>query len=234
MRPSRFWGVGLLLVLVDPVRASEDVATPLAVDFKKAPVGSWAEYTIAVGGEVEKTMKARWAFLGRDGGGITLELTMEGGAAGSAQVGGKVVTRMVLVPDPVGAAKPFRELVMQLEGREPMEIPLDMTGLPAQKFQNPDPKKMVGRQTIVVGGRSIETSHYHDVLPDSVVVSWLSTDVPPLGVVKILSTPKPGAEGPGGKPLPVVTMELVAHGKDARPAITRAAKRFDPEGGEAR
>jgi hypothetical protein len=238
MSPSRYRGVWLLPLLVAgllPIAArGGDVSstTPLAVDFKRAPVGSWAEYTIKVGTAVEGTMKIRWAFLGRDAGSNTLELTMEGLAAASPKLGGKVVTRMVLVPDPVGATRPFRQIVMQLGDAEPMEVPLEMTGLPAQKFQNPDPKKMVGKQTMVVGTGSFQTSHYHDVLPDSVVDSWLSTEVPPLGVVKILSTPKLGAEGPGGKPLPTVTMELVAHGTDARPTITRAVRRFDPEGGE--
>jgi hypothetical protein len=60
-----------------------------------------------------------------------------------------------------------------------------------------------------------------------VVDSWISEQVPPLGVVKIVSVPRPGAVGPGGKPLPTVTMELVGHGKGARPVIIRPAKRFD-------
>jgi hypothetical protein len=237
MRASRSWAIwvsALLLAGVLPVAAwGQDLSSnlPLAVDFKRAPVGSWAEYTIAVGPAVEGTMKARWAFLGRDASSNTLELTMEGPAAASSKLGGKVVTRMVLVSDPVGAARPFKQIVMQLADREPLEVPLEMTGLPAQKFQNPDPKKMVGRQMIAVPAGSFSTSHYHDVLPDSVVDSWLSTEVPPLGVVKIVSVPKPGAEGPNAKPLPTVIMELRAHGQDARPAITRPARRFDPEAG---
>jgi hypothetical protein len=40
-------------------------------------------------------------------------------------------------------------------------------------------------------------------------------------VIKIVSTPRPDAAGPGGRPLPPVTMELTARGQDARPAITR-------------
>jgi hypothetical protein len=79
-----------------------------------------------------------------------------------------------------------------------------------------------------VAGGSLAASHYRDVLPDSTVDSWLSDAIPPLGVVKIVSTPRPDAAGPGGKPLPPVTMELVAHGRDARPAITRPARPFTP------
>jgi hypothetical protein len=235
MRPSRSRGVSavpLLLAVILPAAALGQGDTPLAVDFKRAPIGTWAEYSIKVGTAASTTMKTRWAFLGRDASSNTVELTMEGPATASSRVGGKVVTRMVLVPDPVGATRPFRQLVMQMGDREPMEVPLEMTGLPAQKFQNPDPKKRVGKETIRVAAGTFETNHYRDVLPDSTVDSWLSTGVPPLGVVKIVSVPKPGAEGPGGKPLPPVTMELLAHGKDARPAITRPVKPFDPEAGE--
>jgi hypothetical protein len=215
-----------LLALV--VVADLAPAPPLAVDFKRAPVGSWAEYAMKVGPAGEVKMNTRWAFLGRDGTGNTVELVMDGPAAAGGRVGGKVVTRMVLLPDPVGSSKPFRQIVMQLGDREPVEIPLNMTGLPAQKFQNPDPKKLVDRPVITVAAGSFHTDHYRDVLPDSTVDSWLCDQVPPLGVVKIVSTPRPDAPGPGGKPLPPVTMELLGHGKDARPIITRPARPFDP------
>jgi hypothetical protein len=212
----------LLILLPAPAWAQSPALT---VDLQKAAVGTWAEYAVKVG--ADRTMKTRWAFLKRDADGNTLELTTEGPAASSPQLG-KVVTRMVLAPDPIGMSKPFKQLVVQLGAREPVEIPLDLPGLPAQKFQNPDPKKMIGKETIVVAGGSLAASHYRDVLPDSTVDSWLSDAIPPLGVVKIVSTPRPDAAGPGGKPLPPVTMELVAHGRDARPAITRPARPFTP------
>jgi hypothetical protein len=232
----RLW-ISILLTTVlgqGPSRADGEATSPgplpLTVDFKRAPVGSWAEYAVTVGGAGGGTMKVRWAFLGRDAGGNTLELVMEGPAAATPRVGGRVVTRMVLVPDPVGASRPFRALVMQIGDREPVAVPLDLPGLPAQKFQNPDPKKRVGRETIKVAAGALDTSHYHDVLPDSVVDSWVSDRVPPLGVVKIVSTPRPEAEGPGGRPLPPVTMELLARGQGAQPLITRAARPLHADG----
>ena len=200
---------------------------PLTVDLQRAPVGSWAEYVIRSG---TATMTARWALLAREPGGNTLELTLDGPAAESGRLGGKVVTRMVLAPDPVGLGKPFKQLVVQLGERAPVELPLDLPGLPGQKFQNPDPKKLVKRETVTIAGAAFTTGHYRDDLPDSTVDSWLSDRVPPLGVVKIRSTPRPDAEGPGGRPLPVVTMELVAHGRDARPAITRPPVPFQASG----
>jgi hypothetical protein len=151
---------------------------------------------------------------------------MEGPAASSSKVGGKVVTRMVLIPDPIGSGRPIRELVVQLGDREPVDVPVELSGLPGQKFQNPDPKKLVERAAIAVAAGTFATGRYQELLPDSTVDSWLSAEVPPLGVVKIQSTPRAGAVGPAGKPLPPVTMELIAHGKDARPTITRPPRPF--------
>jgi hypothetical protein len=232
----------LLLCLVAgafPARAVADgSALPpgpaLTVDFKRAPVGTWAEYATKVGGAAEAAMRTRWAFLARDAEGNTLELTLDGPAAESARLGGKLVTRMLLAPDPIGLGKPIKRLVVQVGDREPLEIPNDLPGLPGQKFQNPDPKKLVGKETITVAAGTFAANHYKDVLPDSTVDSWLSDEVPPLGVVKIQSTPRPDATGPGGRPLPPVTMELVARGKDAKPAITRAPKPFTPGAAEQR
>ena len=221
--------LALLVAALLPLTAVAD-GPPLTVDFKRAPVGSWAEYTVKVGPAGNLMMKTRWAFLARNAQSNTVELTMEGPAAATPEIGGKIVTRMVLLPDPIGAGKPFRQIVVQLADREPQDIPVDMPGLPQQKFQNPDPKKLVDRPTITVPAGTFSTGHYRDVLPDSVVDSWLSDRVPPLGVVKIVSTPRPDTVGPGGKPMPPVTMELLANGKDARPAITRPVQPFDPGG----
>jgi hypothetical protein len=207
--------------------AGPAVPTPLACDFKKAPVGSWAEYTTTVGGADPVAMQTRWAFLGRDSRGNTLELTLAGGPA-IARLGGKVVTRMVLVPDPVGVSKPFRQLVMQMGDGDPVEVPLNMEGLPGQKFQNPDPKKLVGKETIKVAAGTFATSHYREIWEECTVDAWLNDQVPPLGVIKTRVTPTPGILGPGGKPMPPVTMELRAHGKAAKPAITRTPRPLAP------
>jgi hypothetical protein len=216
--------LALAVLMIVPAIARAQATGPLGpppallCDLKRATPGTWADYAVAVtAGPAAATMKVRWAFLQRNAGGSTVELTVDKPAA----LGGKVVTRMVLVPDPIGDARPFRQIVVQQADGEPVDIPLDTPGLPAQKFQNPDPKKLVDRPTITVPAGTFATNHYRDVLPDSTVDSWLSDDVHPLGVVKIQSTPHPEVEGPGGKSLPPVTMELVARGRDARATITR-------------
>src|SRR5688572_16934131 len=106
-----------LALLATPAQAQ--APAPLACDFKKAPVGSWADYTVKSGAT---SMSARWAFLGRDASGNTVELTLDGAGASSHKLGGRVVTRMLLVPDPVGVSKPFKRMVMQLGDREPVDV----------------------------------------------------------------------------------------------------------------
>jgi hypothetical protein len=203
--------------------AAAAAPTPLACDFKRVAVGAWAEYTTTVGGPEPVALQTRWAFLGRDARGNTLELTLAGTAA-IARLGGKVVTRMLLVPDPIGASKPFRQLVMQMGDGEPVEVPLELPGLPGQKFQNPDPKKLVGKETIKVAAGTFATSHYREIWEECTVDAWLSEQVPPLGVIRTVITAAPGILGPGGKPMPPVTMELRAHGQGAKAAITRAPR----------
>jgi hypothetical protein len=229
------WGRAILLIWLAGLPAAAPGQSPalpgpipLAVDFKKAPLGSWATYTIKTHDPAAETLQTRWAFLGRDAAGNTLELTVRGSSPALTRLGGQVVTRLVLVPDPVGVSRPFRQMVMQLGDRDPIEVPLDLPGLPGHKFQNPDPKKRLGRETIRVAGGTWVTSHYREIWEESTVDAWVSDQVPPLGLVKTTVTPTPGTLGPGGRPMPAVTMELVAHGKDARPAITRPPQPFVP------
>jgi hypothetical protein len=201
-------------------------STPLALDLKKVAVGSWAEYAMSVGKGDGMTVKSRWALVARDASGNTMEMTAEGPAL--ARVGGKMVVKTILVPDPVKAEKPVKQMVVKMGENDPMEMPLDMPGMPAQRFEKPDPKKLVAKEQIKVPAGTFKASHYRDVNENVTVDSWVSDEVAPLGMVKVVTTPKPGAIGPGGQPMSVVTMELTARGKDAKAIINKPAKPFDP------
>jgi hypothetical protein len=190
-------------------------ATPLAVDLKKVPLGSWAEYKIAFG---DKAAKARWALVGRKPDNVIIEMIMEGGPA--AQMGGKMTARLVMSPDPTKTDHAVKQMVMQLEGQDPMEMPTQGTN---QKFEKPDPKKLIGKETITVPAGEIATSHYRDNNPERGTIDmWISEAVPPLGLVKLSFAPK------AGSPMPPVSMELAGKGKDAKPIITKTPKPFDP------
>jgi hypothetical protein len=201
--------------------------TPLALDLKKVPVGSWAEYSMVMGpGGGGLTMKSRWALVAKDASSNTMEMSAEGQPL--AQVGGKMVVKTVLVPDPVNAPKPIKQMVMKMGDNDPMEFPLDMPGMPPQKFEKPDPKKLVGKESVKTPAGTFKASHYRETNENGTVDAWVSEDAPPLGMVKVVTTPKAGATGPGGQPMPPMTMQLVAKGKDAKPTITKPAKPFDP------
>lgn len=217
--------IALALVLLPAVAAAQPTGSPqslpLVVDLRKAAVGSWAEYGMTFG---EATMKSRWALVARDASSTTLEMSMQGGP--TVQMGGKVTLKMVLDPDPIGAAKPVKEIVMQIGDGSPMQAPPDA---PAQKFQKPDAKTLVGKETIKVAAGSFKTTHYRDHSPVGTVDVWVSEEIPPLGLVKVVTTPEPKTGGASPPPIPPATMELVATGTGAKPTITKPAKPFDPQ-----
>jgi hypothetical protein len=224
MRPLPF--LALTLVLSSPALAFAQPGepTPLTLDLKKVPVGAWSEYTMALGkGKDAMTVKSRWSLVARDANSNTLEMSAEGPPLEA--MGGKSVVKMVLAPDPISSDHPVKQMVVQVGARDPMELPADM---PSQRFQKPDPKKLVGKETVKVPAGTFKTSHYHDVNSTATVDYWTSDDAQPLGLVKLTSTPKPGALAPNGQPMPPVNLQLSAKGKDAKATITKPAKPFDP------
>src|SRR6185436_14973491 len=108
-------------------------------------VGAWAEYAMTVGPGEGMKVKSRWALVARDANSNTLEMSAEGGPLEGT--GGKTIVKMVLVPDPVKSDHPVKQMVLQVGNKDPMEMPVDMPGMPAQKFEKPDPKKLVGKES---------------------------------------------------------------------------------------
>jgi hypothetical protein len=215
--------IALALVLLPAAAAAQPIGTPqslpLVVDLKTAAVGSWAEYAMTFG---KNKMKSRWALVSRGSSSITLEMTMRGGVV--AQMGDKVTLKLVLDPDPVGAANPVKEIAMQIGDGDPMLGPPDS---PAQKFQKPDPKTLVGKETIKVAAGSMKTTHYRDHTPAGTVDVWVNDGVPPLGLVKVVATPEPETGKSKLQRAPPFFMELAATGTDAKPTVTKPAKPFD-------
>ncbi len=197
---------------------------PLVVDMKKVPVGSWAEYGMNFG---ELKMKSRWALVARDDKSNTMEMSMDNPMAAQMPGGGKITLKMVMDPDPVKAENPVKEMIMQIGDGEPMLAPAEA---PRQKFQKPDARTLVGKESIKVQAGTFKTSHYRDHSNVGTVDVWVSEDVPPLGLVKVLTTPEPQEAGGKKVEIPPAVMELVATGTGAKPAITKPAKPFNPAG----
>jgi hypothetical protein len=190
---------------------------PMVVDLKKAEIGSWASYSMTMG---QMSMSTKLALVARDATSVSMETSMEGGMM--AMMGGKMTVKLVMDPDPTSAAKPVKQIVMQVGDQDPMLAPDTM---PAQKFSRPDPNTLVGKETIKVAAGSFKTSHYRSKTEQGTADVWVSEDVLPTGLVKLTTS----SIQAGDQQLPGVTMELAASGKGAKPIITKAPTPFDPQ-----
>jgi hypothetical protein len=190
---------------------------PMVVDLKKVDIGTWASYSMTVG---DMSMTSKLALVARDASSVTMETSMEGGMM--AMMGGKMTMRLVMDPDPTTAAKPVKQMVMQVGDQDPMLAPDTMQ---AQKYSKPDPNTLVGKETIKVAGGSFKTSHYRTKTEQGTVDVWVSEDAPPTGLVKLTTPPMQA----GGQQVPGMVMELTAMGKGAKPTITKTPKPFDPQ-----
>jgi hypothetical protein len=189
---------------------------PLVVDMKKVELGSWAEYTMTMG---SITLSSRWALVARDAKSNTLEMTTKGGP-----VAKPVVLRMVLAADPTSGEKAPKPMVMQFGDDAPMFVPPDT---PVQKFQQPDPKNLVGKEDLKVAAGTFKTTHYRDKNAMGTVDVWVNETVSPLGLVKVITSPEVDKNAPAAMQIPAATMELAATGTSAKPAITKKPKPFD-------
>ena len=189
---------------------------PLVVDMKKVEIGSWAEYSMTMG---SITLSSRWALVARDAKSNTLEMTTKGGP-----VAKPVVLRMVLAADPTSSDKTPKPMVMQFGDDAPMLVPSDT---PVQSFQHPDPKNLVAKEDLKVPAGTFKTSHYRDKNAMGTVDVWVNETVPPLGLVKVITTPEVDKSAPAAMQVPAATMELSAMGTGAKAVITKKPKPFD-------
>jgi hypothetical protein len=193
-------------------------ALPLAVDMQKVQVGAWSEYKMSMG---SMTLWSRWALVARDDKSSTLESTTRG-----SRVAKQIAVRMVLPPDPTSDEKPPRPAVVQFGDEPPMLVPKDE---PAQKFQRPEEKKLVGKEEIKVAAGTFKTAHYREKNPNGTVDLWVSETVFPLGIVKLVTTPEVDKHEPAAMQVPPAVMELVASGKGAKPVITKKPRPFNKD-----
>ncbi len=189
---------------------------PLVVDMTKIEVGSWAEYKMGMG---SISLISRWALVARDATSNTLEMTTTGAA-----VAKPVVLRMVLPADPTSSAKLKKPMAVQFGHEDPMLAPPDT---PVQRFQRPDDKNLVGKEELKVAAGTFQTRHYREKNTMGTVDIWVSESVPPLGVVKVLTTPEVDKGAPEAMQIPAATMELAGTGTGDKPAITKKPKPYD-------
>jgi hypothetical protein len=131
---------------------------------------------------------------------------------------------MVLAADPTSGEKAPKPMVMQFGDDAPMLVPSDT---PVQKFQQPDPKNLVGKEELKVAAGTFKTTHYREKNAMGTVDVWVNETVSPLGLVKVITTPEVDKKAPSAMQIPAATMELSGTGTGAKPAITKKPKPFD-------
>jgi hypothetical protein len=216
--------------------------TPVGAALDKVPVGTWAEYSIKRGDGPPR--KLRQALVGKEGTAFVIETRGENGR------GERVLSKTVVDADPSkeGAVK---SSVVQLGDADPMMMPAGRPpgapgageaegrgpgaggerrgGMRGARFLKPDPKTLVGKESVKVAGGSFEAQHYKAESPRGGIINyWLAKDAGPFGLVKL------EWDRPAGEDDAKVVVELAAKGKGAKPELTKPAKPFDPEAMRAR
>jgi hypothetical protein len=230
--------------------------TPVAVPLDKVPVGTWAEYSVKRGTD-QPDRKVKFALVGKEGGGFVVErssdtqrgkiitrTTVEADPTKEGAVK-KVVTqfgdndpmempagRMGGGPGGPGGGGPGGGgpgAGGPGGGGEGRGGPggEGRGGRGGAGFLKPDPKKLLGKETVKLASGTYQAEHYHQDGPRGGTIDiWVAKDTGPLGVVKMEFDRPAGPDGDGGGRS---TMELVAKGKGAKSEITKPVKPFDPE-----
>ncbi|HEY0713539.1 MAG TPA: hypothetical protein VGF45_12750, partial [Polyangia bacterium] len=224
--------------------------TPVAAALDKVPIGTWAEYQIKRGEGPPR--KLRHALVGKSGSDFVVESRNEGprgkmitqttvtndpageGAVKKviSQMGDQDPMEMPLGPprDKAGE-KPAAGEQRPHHGPGPkmgrgMGRAGGMMGGMNARFLKPDPKALVGKETVTLAAGTFTAEHYRQTGPRGGTVDfWINKDVGPFGLVK-MEVDRPGGpdDGDSGK----VTFELSARGTGAKAEITKPAKPFDP------
>jgi hypothetical protein len=210
MKGLRAATVGFALVVLGvPALASAQIAVPLmtaGLDLRNAPVGSYSDYveTVAQSEAGPPPTKIHQALVKKDSRTYTVETVLEG-------ANGKVVYQVTLrapITSPLG----IQRVVGQHDDNPPMELDTKIVRYAGK----PDPKALVGEEEIEVPGGRLKTKHYRYPSSGMTVDDWITDSV---GVFRFVR-----AERKGFKPY---KMELVRHGTDAKPVITKPAQPHD-------
>ena len=152
----------------------------------KPVVGSGAQYQMTA---KNGTMSFAYVIVGQEdvegSAGYWMEIRSE-----NPGMPGEMVTKQLIV---TGGDKPqIKRMIMQMPGRPPMEMPMGMMSGMGQRGQgagagDTSPGEKVGSETITVPAGTFECDHYRKQEPRGTVDVWISSKVPPYGMVKMSS-----------------------------------------------
>jgi hypothetical protein len=143
-------------------------------------VGSGAQYEIQSGGKDSKMVMeidvvGKESVDGKDG--YWFESTMS-----NPQMG-EMVMKMLTVPD--GANTSVTKMIMQMAGRPPMEMPMQMSRMSQQNRQPVDIRSEaedLGTESVTTPAGTFKAHHYR--MKDGSGDSWISEEISPYGLIK--------------------------------------------------
>jgi hypothetical protein len=151
----------------------------------KPVVGSGAQYQMTA---KNGTMSFAYVIVGQEevegSAGYWMEIRSE-----NPGMPGEMVMKQLIV---TGGDKPqMKRMIMQMPGRPPMEMPMGMLGM-GQRGQgagagDTSPGEKVGSETVTVPAGTFVCDHYRKQEPRGTVDVWISSKVPPYGMVKMSS-----------------------------------------------
>jgi hypothetical protein len=152
-------------------------------------LGSGAEYQMSAKG---KDMDIAYAIVGKEdvsgSPGFWVEMRMQ-----NAELGGEMVTKMLMVS--TGPEAGMKRMIVQRPGQPPMEMTGMMMGLMQHQPHSTQPNtggkadmgELVGTEIITVPAGTFSCQHYRKQQQNGTVDMWISSQVTPYAVVKLVS-----------------------------------------------
>jgi len=169
-------------------------------------VGSGSQYEIQPNGKDKMTVEidvvGKESVTGKDG--YWFETAFDSHM-------GQMLMKMLMLSD--AANSTVAKMIMQMQGRPPMEMPVQMMGQRAQQtYDLRDKADKVGSESVTVPAGTFTADHYH--MKDGSGDFWVSDKVSPYGVIK-----------GQGKDFSMVLTKVVT---DAKDKITGTPVPFNP------
>jgi hypothetical protein len=164
-------------------RAQLGVTAPAVQGIFNPTIGAGADYNFTDGSgknnNFELSIVGKEAVQGVDG--YWMEMTMQDAKQG------QVVAKMLLVYD--GPNSRIDKMVVMIPGRGAMSMPMGMMGGRGAAQQPKDIRNSAtntGKESVTVPAGTFNCDHWH--MNDGSGDAWVSTDVSPYGLVKMVNT----------------------------------------------
>jgi len=183
------------------------------LDFEPV-VGNWAEYEMTPTGE--KPMKMKISIVGKEDEAFWYETVM------TDPEGRLMINKMLVSGDP-GDEDNVKRMIVKPGDQPAMEMPMQMMqmgmmGEPDEEEEEPEgTMDDLGTESVTVPAGTFDAKHWQFASEGDTFDAWVKSGVGPYGLIKSSA--------------PEFVMVLVAHGDDAKTAITEEPQKMPAMGG---